>query len=266
MSHYRPEDLDGASIRSNQSMRSNRTIRSNGSVLTMPDMIDEAQVFETTIDGTSISKEEMIKITSKLLSDNDMPTVSTIYIFHINYYDEEEFIDFSRYQVAYSINGVPRITDYAHTIKWDGDVTHSVIQIAKKPRLRIKELFIPIKSVRFDSKLGEFQIKLKVQDIFDKAIQELGALGLPAINSDRQSYKLIFAHYFMDEHIKTSSISWNPYMKVNSEMSNEMTSDEYIEVLSERPDHVRLLDIRLEYTSLFWLQECITKMLDKRLN
>jgi hypothetical protein len=191
--------------------------------------------------------------------------------------ESSNLIDFRRYEIAFNDEGRASLKNFSHKPKaYDGEITNVVLQIAEKPKITFKGLSIPIKHYKFNDEEGEHEIHLSLKDIYQKAVQELSNNGFPRIRTN-QNVRLRLAFYFMDELIARKSVLWNPMRATlanNSDGDNtnlermdadEFDMDEYIALLPDRPDHVRLQDVRLESVSLFWLQEWINKVLDERL-
>lgn len=231
----------------------------------LPSCIAEEKTIEHRLLGHELTSRQLIQMTRQQAEKNNLPLKNVTYVLDLEFYDDEdEYVDFCRYEVPFSNIGAGKVIDYSHNIEYEGSIKYTLVKLARKPKLRVKELMIPIKSTRFDSELAEYEVKVLMRDLYNKATQELGALGLPQINTTKQSYRLKFAYYYLDEQLSESSLLWNPY-RSNDAANDEFLADEFTKMMVDRPDHVRLIDIRLEFVSLFWLQEWITKLLDSRL-
>lgn len=189
--------------------------------------------------------------------------------------ESSNLIDFRRYEITFNDEGRASLKNYSHKRKpYDGEITNVVLQIAEKPKITFKGLSIPIKQYKFNEEQGEHEIHLSLKDVYQKALQDLSNNGFPRIITN-QNVRLRLAFYFMDELIVRKSILWNPMRATFKSSQGEETlermdqeefdEDEYIALLADRPDHVRLHDVRLESVSLFWLQEWINKVLDDRI-
>lgn len=224
---------------------------------------EDRPLLETKVKGADIKYKQVILTSRKLIEDAELPTTSTIYMVDLDFYCGTKYIDHCQYELHFNSTGSAHIEDFAHIINFDGKITHTILQVVQKPPLNCKESTVPVRRVHFNEQFGEHQVKIKLSDIFEQATKELGKMGFPDLDTNRQSYRLNFAYYYLNRHIKTASLVWNPNTIVDER--EDYTSEEYVELLTERPDHVRLLDLRVDTVSLYWLQDMINKTIDYKM-
>lgn len=167
-----------------------------------------------------------------------------------------------RYEVSFSDKGVARVLSFMQNVKYDGPVSSVRLQMARKPRLRVRELVVPLHSVKFHEDKQEYEVHVRCAELFRKALMETQHIGFPKLEVPQQTYTLKFAAYYMNEEIGTAEVRFNP---TNTLVSEDEIPDEYVMMLPVRPDHVRVLDVYLQYVSLYWLSELMNKLLDQRL-
>ena len=272
----------------------------------LPDCIHPKDIITKEISAQPRTEEEIVGLVRSVITKRDWPMTKVVYVVDISFHDcnrndsdderdpgsetkdtidtntepiakkknkkkkrsrfpwnDTTLLDYRRYEVVFLEDGSTKLLNYSHRIT-TGDFTHTVLEVANKPKLNVRELIIPIKGVKYIKDQGEHQIRLRLKDIYNKAIQDLGAQGFPQFDSIQQSYHLRIDYYYLDQLIKKQGLSWNPHQRISD--TDAMGADEHVEMLKNRPDHVRLADVRLEYVSLFWLQEWINKIMDERLS
>lgn len=197
--------------------------------------------------------------------------------------ESTNLVDWRRYEISFSEEGRASLKNFSHKPKiYDGEITNVVVQIAKKPTITYRGLKVPIKHYKFNEAHEEHEVHLSLKEVYGKALQELQGRGFPKLKTP-QNYRLKLSFYYLDELIARKTVLFNPHHLESAHMArlhghddaggekeegldvDEHDEDEYLVMLPDRPDHVRLHDVRLENMSLFWLQEWINKVLDERL-
>jgi hypothetical protein len=216
---------------------------------------DTSMSYETTYKGSDLNIKQVTNLARELIENNELRTdTSVVYIVDLEFYNGKKYINYCRYELRFNDIGTAQLDDYAHSIVYDGNITHVVLCLIEKPKLVCKEPTIKVKRVKFNKILCEHEVRMKLIDIYEKATSGLGKLGFPIINTEKQTFRLKFGYYYMNDLIKATQIVWSPYA-MNSNEDDNFNSDEYVELLTERPDHVRLYDVRVDTISLYWLQE-----------
>jgi hypothetical protein len=224
---------------------------------------DAEDILTHKVQGSNLKFRQVVSLSRQLLDDNGLPVKSAVYLVDLLFMDGDRYIDHCLYELHFNAIGSGQLHDFAHLITHEGNITHTIIQVAPKPPLRCKEPTVQCRRVKFNEQFGEHEVRIKLKEIYEKATEELGKMGFPHIDTDRQSYRLFFAYYYLGRHIKTTHLKWNPKAVVDER--EDFASEEFVDLMAERPDHVRLLDLRVDTVSLYWLQDLINKALDKRL-
>lgn len=217
---------------------------------------------EITLELGPTTSREMIALIRRFAHQNDWSTRNITYIMDLDIVNDKEIHTGHRYEVYFSENGTTRVTPFAQNVTYDGDVTGIRVQVGIKPKLKVKELVIPVSKVSYLEEYSEYKVVIRCDELFKKAMQEASQIGFPDMETPQQTYTIKIGAYYLDQEIAVSQLNFNP-TKMN--ITEDEIPDEHVMMLPRRPDHIRVIDVNLQYISLYWLSELFNKILDGRI-
>lgn len=216
---------------------------------------------EVVLEVGPTTSREMIALIRRFALEHNWSTRNITYIMDLDIVNGDEVHTGHRYEIHFTEQGTSRVTPYAQNVTYDGDVTGIRVQVGIKPKLKVQELVIPVSKVSFLDEYSEYKVVIRCDELFKSAMQETTQIGFPNMESPQQTYTIKIGAYYLNQEISTTQVNFNPTNMNNTE---DEIPDEYIMMLPRRPDHIRVIDVRLQYISLYWLSELFNKLLESR--
>lgn len=227
----------------------------------MPLPLCVVQSTEITLEIGPTTSREMVALIRRFALEHNWPTRNVTYIMDLDIVNDKEIYTGHRYEISFTEQGTTRVTPFAQNVTYDGDLTGIRVQVGIKPKIKVQELVIPVSKVSFLEDYSEYKVVIRCDELFKSAMQEASQIGFPAMEAPQQTYTIKLGAYYLDQEISTTQVNFNPTNMNNTE---DEIPDEYIMMLPRRPDHIRVIDVRLQYISLYWLSELFNKILQER--